>query len=39
MQVVELEYKDGELTCDRDKPTYILLKPINDKNEKGADNR
>ena len=25
IQVVELEYKDGQLTCDRDKPTYILL--------------
>ena len=31
IQVVELEYKDGEITCDRDKPTYILLQPINDK--------
>ena len=30
IQVVELEYKDGELTCDRDKPTHILLQPIND---------
>ena len=26
IQVVELEYKDGRLTCDRDKPTYINLK-------------
>jgi lysophospholipase L1-like esterase len=25
IQVVELEYKDGQLSCDRDKPTYILL--------------
>lgn len=31
IQVVELEYKNGELTCDRDKPTYILLQPTNDK--------
>jgi hypothetical protein len=27
IQVVELEYRDGCLTCDRDKPTYIDLKP------------
>jgi len=27
IQVVELEYKDGQLACDRDKPTHILLKP------------
>jgi len=27
IQVVELEYKDGWLTCDRDKPTHILLSP------------
>ncbi|MCX7722710.1 MAG: family 43 glycosylhydrolase [Verrucomicrobiae bacterium] len=27
IQVVELEFKDGWLTCDRDKPTYIELKP------------
>jgi lysophospholipase L1-like esterase len=26
IQVVELEYKDGWLTCHRDKPTYINLK-------------
>jgi alpha-galactosidase len=25
MQVVELEYKDGWLTCDRDKPTHLFL--------------
>lgn len=25
IQVAELEYKDGQLTCDRDKPTQILL--------------
>ncbi len=25
IQVVELEYKDGCLTCDRNKPTHILL--------------
>lgn len=31
IQVVELEYKDGEITCDRDKPTYILLQPTNDQ--------
>jgi hypothetical protein len=27
IQVVELEYKDGEITCDRDKPTHIQLQP------------
>lgn len=27
IQVVELEYKDGRLTCDRNKPTYIRLLP------------
>lgn len=27
IQVVELEYKDGQLTCDRNKPTYIHLLP------------
>ena len=27
IQVVELEYRDGELACDRDRPTYIALKP------------
>ena len=27
IQVVELEYKNGWLTCDRDKPTYIRLLP------------
>ena len=27
IQVVELEYKDGRITCDRDKPTYIDLQP------------
>jgi hypothetical protein len=27
LQVVELEYKDGWLTCDRDQPTHILLTP------------
>lgn len=31
MQVVELEYEDGDLTCNRDKPTYILLQPPDDK--------
>ena len=31
IQVVELEYKNGELTCERDKPTYIRLQPISDK--------
>jgi len=28
IQVVELEYQDGELTCDRDKPTHVLLEPV-----------
>ncbi|ALJ01107.1 glycosyl hydrolase [Rufibacter tibetensis] len=27
IQLVELEYQNGKLTCDRDKPTYINLKP------------
>jgi hypothetical protein len=27
IQVVELEYKDGVLSCDRDQPTYIRLEP------------
>jgi hypothetical protein len=27
LQVVELEYKDGNITCDRDRPTYIQLEP------------
>jgi len=31
IQVVELEYKDGQLICDRDKPTYIQLQPISKK--------
>lgn len=26
LQVVELKYKDGTLTCDRDQPTFIALK-------------
>jgi hypothetical protein len=32
IQVVELEYKDGQLACDRDKPTHILLKPPDGEN-------
>ena len=28
IQVVELEYKDGWLSCQRDMPTYINLKPF-----------
>ena len=27
IQVVELEYKDGGITCDRNKPAYIDLQP------------
>ncbi len=27
IQVVELQYADGRITCDRDKPTYINLLP------------
>jgi hypothetical protein len=27
IQVVELQYADGWLTCDRDQPTHILLQP------------
>jgi hypothetical protein len=26
IQVVELEYKEGVLSCDRDKPTYVQLR-------------
>jgi beta-xylosidase len=29
IQLVELKYKDGVLTCNRDEPTYIQLKPMN----------
>jgi beta-xylosidase len=29
IQLVELKYKDGALTCNRDEPTYIHLKPMN----------
>ncbi|MBP8910506.1 MAG: family 43 glycosylhydrolase [Phycisphaerae bacterium] len=28
IQVVELKYKDGQLTCDRDEPTHIRLTPL-----------
>ncbi len=28
IQVVELECKDGRISCDRDKPTYIRLLPV-----------
>ncbi len=28
IQVVELKYMNGQITCDRDKPTYIRLHPI-----------
>jgi hypothetical protein len=31
IQVVELEFENGRLRCDRDKPTRILLKPPADK--------
>jgi uncharacterized protein with FMN-binding domain len=27
IQVVELKYKDGQLTCDRNEPTHIRLTP------------
>jgi sucrose-6-phosphate hydrolase SacC (GH32 family) len=29
IQLVELKYKDGVLSCNRDEPTYIDLKPMN----------
>ena len=29
IQVAELEYTDGVITCDRDKPVYINLQPKN----------
>lgn len=31
IQVVELEYKDGWLTCERDQPTHIGLQPPEDQ--------
>jgi len=31
IQVVELDYKDGWLTCDRDRPTHILLRSPHEK--------
>jgi hypothetical protein len=34
IQVVELEYKEGELACDRDKPTYIQLQPVKNETSK-----
>ncbi len=37
IQAVELEYEDGQLTCDRDKPTYILLHPVKEKPEEKQD--
>jgi len=27
LQVAELEYLDGKISCDRNKPTYVTLKP------------
>jgi hypothetical protein len=27
LQVVELKYQDGKITCDRDQPTCINLQP------------
>jgi hypothetical protein len=34
IQVVKLEYKEGKLTCYRDKPTYIQLQPVKDETPK-----
>ena len=31
IQVVELTYINGKISCDRDKPTYIRLLPIDKK--------
>jgi hypothetical protein len=31
IQVVELDYKDGWIACDRDRPTHILLRPPHEK--------
>ena len=31
IQVVELEYKDGQITCDRDRPARVRLLPPEDK--------
>ena len=36
IQVVELDYKDGWLACDRDQPTRILLKPPHEKKKTKA---
>jgi hypothetical protein len=32
IQVVELKFKDGQITCERDEPTRILLRAGRDKN-------
>ncbi len=34
IQVVEFEYKDGDLACERDQPTYIRLEPPSDSSAK-----
>jgi hypothetical protein len=31
IQVVELKYMNGKISCDRDKPTYIRLHPVDKK--------
>ncbi len=31
IQVTELEFRDGRVTCDRDQPTHILLQPPEDQ--------
>jgi hypothetical protein len=31
IQIAELEFKDGQIFCDRDKPLYINLKPLKKK--------
>ena len=36
IQVVELQYKDGRLDCDRDTPTYMHLVPPTDPSPKTA---
>jgi len=37
IQVVELELKDGEIICDRDRPTPILLQPMDDRHSQAAE--
>jgi len=31
IQIAELDYRDGEIVCDRDKPVYLNLRPLKKK--------